>query len=686
MKLPRLAIEGAAGVCLVVFPPVAAGLLLLLGAARRRRPQVTAWLWLWLGYSLPLVLVRLVTGGDPLIPALQAVFGFLIGSLVVIERHRVVLLGIVVGLLVSASTGLIERQLSRRLWWDATTPSDVEHLLNGVTELSGDSDGWRRNGVRLVGKTWTLADAGTLEAMLDEGAEGVVTAPTGSLQTGSYPDLELTLAVRGRSEAPGWQWYTNHPTTSQELSGEGNDAFTRITGLRAAVVRRVRSQLPLAGRSVRVGVELRAPEPVTSSTCGLGLRTFEPSAQHCEALAIGVDWREYGALYTFPDDAVQAVFEVVVGPTDVEYLDVRSLRVEESIDGLWTEVGVIEPAGLNLRVPVPGLHVFEHPTLNIVPEEGWRRHSLAIPGEPFAEAVTLTALLQIEAGTAVELRDVELRPLMDDATPAVAEAVDRSSFLYEQANLAGHSYVASGLLALALILGAAASRRGVFTTRSTAAACLVVTALLAAVIVTGSRTAFVGAVAGTVALVVMAAGASAKRTGRRLIAGGVLAAIALVAAVFAIVPTGDLLGRLAFWQADAPGANQVSRVEIWNLAVEGIREAPLAGWGADGFADLWRENHPDDGRAVPQHAHNFWLQLAVAYGLPGLLAASWLSIGLVFISLRARSAFVTAIVAAVLVMQLFDSTLTFVGVLLPLVGLLNLTAPTHTDPYSRNAG
>ncbi|HZJ09395.1 MAG TPA: hypothetical protein VFD39_06865, partial [Trueperaceae bacterium] len=226
MRRAPAALEGVAGGLLVIFPPAAAALLLLLGLGRGNRSRLSAWTWIWAGYLVPLLAVTLLTGRDPIMPALQAVFGVLIGALVVVERRKAMLLGIVLGLLVTVASGLVERELSRRLWWDASTPLDLVHLLNGVSEISGASEGWTRNGVRLVDKTWTLSRDGRSIADSDQAdadqadsdqADADQADADQALPAGSRPNLELSFEVRGTSEQFGWQWYTNHPATAQVL-------------------------------------------------------------------------------------------------------------------------------------------------------------------------------------------------------------------------------------------------------------------------------------------------------------------------------------------------------------------------------------------------------------------------------------------------------------------------------------
>ena len=676
--MSRLAglVHGVAGALLVIFP--VAGAVLLLARRRFKAANSSGWLIVWSGYLLPLAVVAVASGRGLLMPVLQTAFGIALGLFVTLDRRRALVLGVAIALAFAASAGLVERELSRRMWSDASTPMGIRQLLSGVSELSGESSGWTRNGVRQFEKTWLLR------------------RPAGSAETEGYL---LSFELRGTSPFYGWQWYTNDPATTQLLAFEGDRGYTLVEGLVSPIVKRLRTGAPLAGRTVRASLELRAPGGSGSDDdYVLALRTFEPSASVRRPVKLGRSWRRFELSLTFPAESVQGAFEVVLASATGSALDVRDLRLEELIDGEWVALGTPEPAGVTVRVPLPDVHVFAQPTLTVRPTAQWTAHTLRVPAGQLAGQGRLGALLQLEAGTDVALRDVRLTGAGTDGKVAMAEPKRRSKLLFEQENLAGHSYVTSGLLAMMLLLvgPARASRRtqqdaGRRPRRRRLVGALVMAALsLAAVTTTGSRTALVGAVGGAAALLVGPWLTRATASGKRLLRwslGALLAVALLLSALFALAPGSDALGRLAFWQ-DRGATNQVSRVEIWRTAVDGMMSAPLGGWGADGFPELWRARHPEDGRAVPQHAHNFWLQLGAAYGLPGLLAALWLSGGLVAMAVRTGRLGPPLLVGVLLTMQLFDHTLTYVGVLVPLVAAVNTVQPGNArlGESSRVAG
>ena len=66
------------------------------------------------------------------------------------------------------------------------------------------------------------------------------------------------------------------------------------------------------------------------------------------------------------------------------------------------------------------------------------------------------------------------------------------------------------------------------------------------------------------------------------------------------------------------------------------------------------------------HAHNVWLEFAAAYGVLGLASVTALTLGLLALAWRGGGARALAFVVGVLVMNVFDTTLVYAGVLFPL--------------------
>src|SRR5690606_30748908 len=198
---------GASFALLPLVAPFLLGLRALLSGDR------LSWAWLvpWAG-MLAVGAVHAVAGHGPWLLVETAAAALACVALVPGSRRRL-LAGLAVGLVAALAAALLERELTRSQWTPDPAEATVTDLVAGVSRVSGDRPTFRRNGLGLVEKRWSVP----------AGAES----------------LELTFELRGLSGEPGWQWYTNSPRTRQERLEEDGAAFTRLTALDAYVVRRV---------------------------------------------------------------------------------------------------------------------------------------------------------------------------------------------------------------------------------------------------------------------------------------------------------------------------------------------------------------------------------------------------------------------------------------------------------------
>jgi O-antigen ligase len=127
------------------------------------------------------------------------------------------------------------------------------------------------------------------------------------------------------------------------------------------------------------------------------------------------------------------------------------------------------------------------------------------------------------------------------------------------------------------------------------------------------------------------------------------------------------------------GVNPISRWDIWQVALQALLAYPLTGLGTQPFisfmAGLDFPRH-----LIATHAHNLWLQFGAAYGIPGLLAALWLTGGLLGLAWRWGRWRGLGLVVPVMIMQLFDYTLFYAGVLFPLILGLNALRDNADTP------
>lgn len=80
---------------------------------------------------------------------------------------------------------------------------------------------------------------------------------------------------------------------------------------------------------------------------------------------------------------------------------------------------------------------------------------------------------------------------------------------------------------------------------------------------------------------------------------------------------------LLFSGSDGTTASLAGRIELWERAIHGIADFPLTGMGLGTFRELVHVFYPTvilDPALNLGHAHNFFLQSALDFGLPGLIA------------------------------------------------------------------
>jgi hypothetical protein len=630
MKAARAWLEGAAACGLVAFPPVGVVLFSLHALLAGRIQLARGWVWLWS------VLVILngwlwIQGQTESWLVLQAGLALVLAALVRVRNHRAVWWGIMAGLMLIVGFGAIERELSRRLWLDMTSPQTWTDTLRGISRLSGDSPGWRRNGIRLIEKTWQLAPA--------------------------TDNLELSFETRLLEGDTDWQWYTNHPDTRQQRLEENGVPFTRITNPqddRRNIVRRIRTDEDVAGRIFRASLELRSPVEADADGCGgLQLRTFEASFQHCQSLNLNENWQRFTIQTSFPPEARQPALELIINRIDAPYFDIRHVLIEELTAGEWVQLPPAEPAGVHVRLPLADRHIFSQPSLNIIPTDEWQRHSLIIEDQALLAQRDITFLLQLEAGSNMAVRNISLTT--NSARPPSAYPFVRSELWFPQANLAGHTFVTTGLLLLILKPVSWAQLGAVML-------------ILGAVFFTGSRTAWLAALIGSLWSLWLIS----RRRLRLFIIGGLFTAFAISFLVWG----GGTLTRLRVWQFQ--DGNTVTRVEIWRSALAMTQDRPWLGLQGEAFDAAWPRYHPSDRRDAPPHAHNIWLQFGASYGYPGLLTAGWLTVGLLVLAWQWGRWQGLGLIVPVLIMQIFDYTLFYSGVLFAVIlGLNTLRARKH---------
>lgn len=114
-----------------------------------------------------------------------------------------------------------------------------------------------------------------------------------------------------------------------------------------------------------------------------------------------------------------------------------------------------------------------------------------------------------------------------------------------------------------------------------------------------------------------------------------------------------------------------ARAPIWRAAWEGVRQRPLFGWGGNAFSDFYAGWAPGIERQefVPAHPHSLFLWILFERGVVGLVGLGLLLASLFGLAVRYRDVGLLAVVGAILVANLFDTTLLSSAVLYPLAAV-----------------
>lgn len=141
--------------------------------------------------------------------------------------------------------------------------------------------------------------------------------------------------------------------------------------------------------------------------------------------------------------------------------------------------------------------------------------------------------------------------------------------------------------------------------------------LLGVLLATQSRTGYVGLMAALLILLFFP-----SRWGRIILLGGV--ALALLAV--SVTPVASMLIQLdasTTGDVEFRGVNAAGRLEVWSRALLVLRDFPLTGIGLGTFRALVPLLYPLTTAPMDYdiaHAHNFFLQTGLDFGLPGLVA------------------------------------------------------------------
>jgi O-antigen ligase len=169
---------------------------------------------------------------------------------------------------------------------------------------------------------------------------------------------------------------------------------------------------------------------------------------------------------------------------------------------------------------------------------------------------------------------------------------------------------------------------------------LLLLAALAAIFLTGSRNAW-----GLVILITLVAILWSRRWLFALAIGVVVVAMAWAvwgplwglggAWLRVLLPPGLVERLLSTFDPSQPSfASTADRLNAWTIALQGVQQRPILGWGLKTFQSVAGRLGLDH-RTLP-HEHNAFLMLALGTGIPGLLGFLALQIATIRAALQAR--------------------------------------------------
>jgi hypothetical protein len=458
--------------------------------------------------------------------------------------------------------------------------------------------------------------------------------------------LTMSFEARGYSKDGGWL-FSQPQSRSELLSGVVSGSRLEFIAPGSYAYREVAFDRGIAQRRFRIALELRSDRVLPVDGCrGVWLQSVDaPEDRACRPTALGPDWKSF-KLEFVPGTASQKSTRLrVLLLGFAQPIEVRRFKLEEFANGIWRAVGPVLPTPATVRLfwsDAPSKPVAELP---LELERGWRSYSVSTKKFPIG-AQTLTALLEVHPGTALEVRRVQVSVLPGQPSPVPQAPLGRATLWFESPNLLGHSLIAAGL-AVACVWP-----RSVW-------ALIAVALSLLGITLTGSRAALIAWVIGLVAVVWIAT------RGRERI---VLLTTALLTALALSMYGSQVVTR--FRASD----DSISRPEIWVAASRAILEYPL-GLGLGQFQHYFLEIHPDQTAQAISHAHNLWLEMGVRYGFLGLLAGLSLTLALLELAWRFGDWLGLALLIPLLVMNFFDYTLFFPSVMIALyLGLNSMRA------------
>ncbi len=580
----------------------------LLNCFKEHSSRIKAWLWLWGGLSGFLILSRIVAKDWQSIPFLILQFCFwLLVSWLWLPRKWLPTLFFCVALLFTFG-GFVQRWLLSNSW--RTTSSS-----SGQIEQAGLTG---QGAVNIVSSS-SQGRAGLRSWRLDPVTQ----------------DLKISLELRLVGGQMNWFWF------GKEAQLESMSSYTRWYHPKGQISRRFYIGEPLRDKTFRVSFQARSAEAV----CGRLRFIDRPvSVRSRQELCTSTAWQSFSFEWKPSAEAQGKFLEIVLDNVATTYFDIAQVKLERWQDG-WLDMPPAAPTGVGIGLIWADKPAGPSPEFRFLPSSEWQTYTFSYSDAQLLSKERLLTYLDLEPSLAVEVKNVVIQSLTPGTIQPIAlPRVIRQTLFSPHANLAGHMIAVVTLsyfvLGQSIGLGTVA---------------LIVS--VASIWLTGSRTAFLAILLAFMLLLYF----MAKR--RRW----------LIYSICAVMLAGSIgffglsrLGRLIEFDNEA-----TPRPEIWRLAWQVFRENPLTGLSSEEFRGYALERGVGVEAGGVTHAHNFLLYLASTYGIFGLIASLWLTGGLLWLAWNWGRWRALAFIVPIFFMNIFDVSLFYIGVILPLCLVLN---------------
>jgi O-Antigen ligase len=465
-------------------------------------------------------------------------------------------------------------------------------------------------------------------------------------EIGSSTSVSLKFSAKASQSKLEDLWGISTPTLIPIWFEDATGGFTRVQtplGADPYLFRSVRTLTPIASQKFQVEVKMRSREFVKAQNCrGIWLQENGGSyLSKCFPLTLTPSWQKFRFDWTAPAEARSTSIRVVINDFDGLEYDVRDLVLSQRIGSTWQVLLPLEPTGVVLWLDWKQRDSSEpQPNVALTPDGVWRDYSIQLGLD---SDTIVTALLWLERNMSVSIRNVRWE-VAESSYKALLTTPFRSSIWFLNPNYAGHSLVLFTLLILYLLPKDAT---GLLIGISTGLLGIV------SIYFTESRAAWGGALVGMPWLFWF----QLKPKYRTWLIGGLIAAIILGV----IVDGSGFFGRLTLGDR-----SNVTRQSIWAVATNYIQNHPFGGGDAMIFNKSYADANPMVKETV-SHAHNFWLQMGVRFGILGMILSIFLSGLLVIIVKNFDGWRALAFLLPIFLMNFLDYSINYVGVLVPFI-------------------